>query len=611
MSEADYQHALKDPEIKAAIERYKEHVVPIIEANYRKSQGLDPHEEIESLTQIPGMPVNMRAWRPGDAKTAGMVSFGGKAGNLLAPRQNKLGFSYQAKGNAQGYHLNLGDVIENSISKSTKLAAQAEMYRVLEAEGLAKWAKPGQAPEGWGHFFEVKPPKGTQAAGKDEVRLHFEDQDVHREVGRALNTETPWRPLLGSGFLNKATLASLGEVTSHTKNLLTMTFKPGVSPVDFVRNVVGVVRGKAEIRDRIVELARIGAVKPKGFEAQAHQLGSKYNPLTWTGKFLDVIDRAMRLTADQAFSRLALREGFKATEGKRRDFVNQLGQYNRLAQNRFTRFLRDTGLGPFATAGTNFWMQGLRSLYGGHGVQGLGWKADLRLRAAMLSKIASVAAVVPIINFTAWGRVDGDDETPIGAVKVGKDAKGKTQYLDLLALTGFTRGMRETGLLAVAEGQRPGAKKAGATTADTIDAVRKDVIHSVTHPAMGPLPSFAHTALTGENSIGMNVAGRPETDAQLKKLGKKPEDRESQTSLDVKAAVIHANPIIAAVMALSHFDPRAKETTTEEEVFRQMGPFGLKSRGQAPGAPRREMTVPVLTREQRQSAPKRLSPSGR
>lgn len=612
--EETYQRYLKDPDVKEALRLYKKHVVPIIEANYKKAEGLDPDAEIESLTQTKGMPINARAWRPGDDTSRGVVSFGGGR-DLTAPKQQKLGFARQAKLSAEGYVLHMGDIIENSIAKSTELAAKADVYRIAAKADVAKWGRGSSPGEGYQWRFKVEPPKGTQVAGEGEHFLWFNDHGTFKDFFKALDPtqQVPWKKFPLSGIFNKATLASLGEVTAHSKNLLTIMFRPGMGPVNLARNVRDVIRNTPEVRDRIIELARIGAMKPEGFEAQAGQLESKNpilkaaaKPLKWTGQLLDIIDKSMRLTADQAFSRNALRVGAKETEGNRRDFINQLGQYNRRAQNWTVQFLRDTGIGPFATAGSTYFINGLKALTLGHGMRGLDRNADLKMRGEILMRMTTMLAAIPVINYFAWGRVDGDDNTPLGGVKIGQSASGKTQYLDLANLTGMTRGARETGLLAYAEGTREGAKRMGATTADTVDAARRDIQHSVLHPFAGPVVSVGYTALTGNNTIGMRVAARPETDAQLKKLGKTPEQRTSETKANFTAAALHANPIIGALMQLADMDPgHTKPTTTQEEVFRQMGPFGVKARLNPPGAPHREMTIPMPTTEQRKEAPKK------
>lgn len=623
VNEGFYQDALRDPEVLAALERYKEHVVPILEANYRKAEGLDPDEAIDSLTQIPGMPINARAWRKGDDTSRGVVSFGGGR-DLTVPKQQKLGFARQAKLNAEGYVLHFGDIIENSIARSTELAAKAEMYRVA-ADTVAKWGRGSPPEDGYQFKLKADPPKGTQLAGEGESFLWFKDKDVFADMFKALEPNPlPWKRLPLSGIFNRLTLASLGEVTAHSKNLLTTMFRPGMGPVNLIKNVRDVIRNTPEIRERIVELTRIGAMKPEGFEAHGHHtlgsnsqtlLGKVANlagkPLKWTGKVLDVIDKAMRLTADQAFTRNSLRIGAKATEGQRRDFINQLGQYNRRAQNWTVQFLRDTGIGPFATAGTTYFINGLKALTLGHGMRGLGWKADAAMRAEMLFRMTTLLAAIPVINYFAWGRVDGDDNTPLGSVKIGKSESGKTQYMDLANLTGLTRGARETGLLAWAEGSREGAKNSGVTTADKVDAARRDIQHSIIHPFAGPTVATVYTALTGNNTLGSRISARPETDAQLKKLGKTPEDRQSETGANLTAAAIHANPIVGALLQLADMDPgHTRPTTTQEEMFRQMGPFGVKSRAQPPGAPHREMTIPNQSTEQHKATQqlKKLQP---
>lgn len=612
-TEADYQRHSIDPEILEVLDRWKEHLVPFMEEQYRKAEGLDPADGIPAFTQMPGLPMNLMRWKPGSGGE-GVVSIGGgepspAIAGLNRAKLHKLGFARRATGAGEGYHIDIADLVDHSIHGSYELATKADMIRTLVDQGLAKFGLPGNRGKGNGFEYEipnVTPPKGTQAAGEGQNSLFFKDKGHANEVYRALGIgdKAPTVPL--SGFFNLMTLRSLGEVTAHTSNLLTGMLQPGMRVTDLYKNARGIVRNDPQVRDRLVELAKIGALKPKGFESQqeGETLAGKVDPLKWSGKFLDVVDRAVRLTAEQAFKRKTSIPGVVNTEGSLRDFINQMGNYNSKTQNWLVSKARETGLGPFATAGTTFYMKGLRSLFGGHGFNTNSAKADLRLRAEMLGRTASILSIIPLVNYLKWGRVDGDDNTPIGAIKVGTDAKGKTQYFDLASLTGVTRGMRETGVKAMLEGQRPGAKKAGANMGSNIDKGFDDALKSVIHPFAGPAVGTAYTAATGKDLMGRQVAATPSTatteagKARAAAIGK-PAGDESQAKYNMIAAAIHINPVIASLIELGAFkgigiaDPAHKETTGFKEGMKQLGRYGIKSSAMPPGAPHKTITVPV------------------
>ena len=59
--EQDYQDSINSPEYKAFSQRYaNSRLVKEMEANYRSAEGLDDTEFIDSLTQLPGRPMNMK-----------------------------------------------------------------------------------------------------------------------------------------------------------------------------------------------------------------------------------------------------------------------------------------------------------------------------------------------------------------------------------------------------------------------------------------------------------------------------------------------------------------------------------------------------------------------
>ena len=91
-------------------------------------------------------------------------------------------------------------------------------------------------------------------------------------------------------------------------------------------------------------------------------------------------------------------------------------------------------------------------------------------------------------------------------------------------------------------------------------------MHGMFHPAMGPAFSFAETAFTGDNSIGMRMADHA-------KPG------ESQRWNNLMAALRTANPPVAT---LTGFD-RPREQQRATDAFRLLGPFGPQFRGRTQG----------------------------
>lgn len=557
-SEFDFQRVTGSEEFQAMLERYKQHMVPEMEKNFRAAEGLEEDDPIDNLTQMEGLPMNAKAIRPGETPGEGAVFFGGGRGNLKNVKIGRLGFAERATLAAEGYDTDLRNIIENSIARGVTAARKAEMYRQAATDKVGVWAPPGKSPEGYKEIPGTRPPRGTQEAGPSDV-FHVRTE-AYDEFRKALAVDAPFKAPMIRAFnylVARGALVSTAEATYHAKNLLTMMAKPGMSPVDLVQNAYKVVTGDPVSRDALVELARIGAMKEKGLES-GNLWGGRTDPTYWMGKMLDVMDRTMRLTADQAFTRLAKQGLAEGSESNRRDFINQLGQYNKRAQNGLVVWLRDTGFGPFATAGSNFYAQGWRTMFMDPGIRATSPEAAIRLRAAYLARMAAIPAMTALLNYLAWGRVDGDEATPFGAIKIGADPKtGRTAYFDATNLTGLTRGMRQAGILAQVEGFRKGAKSTEAG-----DKGIEQATAAIAHPAMGPSVQFAWTAATGKNLHGIKIAEKADKD-------------ELQHWEDLKAAFLNVNPSLAVTQG---FDRPSQEAPADERYWKLLGPFGVQHR---------------------------------
>ncbi len=544
---ADYRSALFSDKMQDVLKRWKDELVPVLDATYRKAQGLPVDDPIQSLTQIPGQPVNLKPEYGGAdlPRTA--------AGNLKNLRARKLPFSNQATGDAPAYDIDLGNMIENSLQRGIPLAAKAEALRELHAAGMLKWnhERAGvEFDEGHGvEFPNVKPPAGTQAAGPgqtsayvdpriaEEFRnvMNLEQKEGYKKVAMALSQI----PTIGA-------LASSVEAATHSLNLAGGVFNAGVKLGDLMKNAYQRLFDKPKARERLLELARIGAQKPPGLETgtltqsinrlaewtTGHTLPENakyYDPTYYAGRLLDGMSDIMRVTLSDAYDHLAARGDVKGSESGKRDFINEaLGQYDKKAQNGLVRWIRETGIGPFATAGTTMTTRAARLLIGSTGAAASSVQASVRMRAEVLGKWAGVIAGAMLLNYLKWGRSDGDEHTPFGAIKLGQDAQGRTVYLDT-PVSIQRRGLRAIGALAVIEGNRKGLARG-----QMLDRATSEILQSQLHPFLGPSYQFAHTAFTGKNAVGVQVAERVP-------------QGQSQMTANVKAAFSTANPVIGAM----------------------------------------------------------------
>lgn len=531
--EATYAATLKDPDFLRAVQNYKQDFVPVMEEYYKQATGRDQADDIDSLTQIPGLPVPFKAIREGDT---GGTPLGSARGSLAAQKLRKLGASKEAKFSADAYETDFREVISHIIDSRIETANKHEMFRTAVAEDRAHWDIKGPERKTMEDgtirrlMPNVEPPKGTQENKKGQTSLYV-DEPIWHDMKNSLNMNEsgPGTQMVrkATNLFNAANLfVSTGEFLSHGSNQVSMFLtKPGMRFSDLFSNIKGAYENNAAFKEKMMDLARLGADKPSYAEkdnASLLKLGSR---------MLDGLSDVMRATASDAYDRLAAKaqEGglaFEDTAAAKRNFVNQLGKYERRSQNGMVRWLRDSGIGPFATAGTNYVEQSVRSLGLDPGLKGSDIYSKTYLRANFLKNISIAAGAVAALNYVLWGRVDGDDRTPFGNIKYGEWG-GKSHSVDLSGPFLVKRGLRTTGLLSMIEGQR-----GASPTTTNFDKATEDVMHAFLHPTMGPAAQAALTMATGKNTIGMQVA-------------EKAKEGESQKVKNVKAALLNVNPIVA------------------------------------------------------------------
>jgi len=579
---ATYRRWLNSPSMQRVIRDWEQHFVPVMEANFRAAQGLAPTDPIDSLTQIPGSPINIKALRPGDdpmAPSSVRVSEGGP-GTLRNTRARKFRFAESARGDASGYDVDLKNIIEATLNHGVPVARKADMLRQLVDAGLAKWVVEGQ-PAVFGdderpgrEIPNVRPPIGTQTNLRRQTALSVHP-DVYGELRRALAVDEPgaWAAVT-NGIMSlpmAGALASGVEAASHTINLAGSMFEPGANPIHLATGIYQRIRDYPAFREKMLKLAEIGAVKPHGMESgtisqqlqrAAGLFGAKLpdwahrvDPTLYLGRALHAFDGATRIMLDKAYDHLVATGAMPDTVTGRRDFINRTGQYSAKAQNGFIALLRATGIGPFATAASQMSVNAVRRVFMGGGV-GKGVAGTVRMTAEGWARLFGLVGASVVANLLAWKRWDGADDVPFGAIKVGKTKDGRSLYIDTPASLVARRGMRAVGLLAFLD-----AARHKEVTGATQDKALSDVGHSLAHPAMGPGVQFGYMAATGKNTLGHRVAA-------------KVEHGQAEWPENLKAAARNFNPIYAALTGAKH--PR-EEVSWFERVNDLFGPFGVKT----------------------------------
>jgi hypothetical protein len=529
--EAAYQRIQQSPEWQRLVKEWGGPEVggtgeysPKMDQWFRESKGLDPADPLQANSQIPGFVFHL--------SKAGQEAPepGSSAGNLTSYKHGEAGFAKKATF-AHEYETDIAKILENTIRGHYNFRSKAMMMRAMEEGGIAKWEKPG-LEEGYREFSDAKPPKGS--AAEKEGRTSWKVvKDLADDYQDALGTDRSHaieEAKKVTGFLNWSTLQSIVEPLTHVKNQIRSMFEEGVF-INFIKQAPARLAGDQSLKDRLIDLTGLGVSRPE------RQALSKYNPMEYVSRGIHWLRDGILLAGDKAFTDITdpanktwkgqiasmfgidLAKGIENTETNRRDFLNQMaGQYNTKAQPRWVKFLRELGLSPFITQGFIQEAQGAKALIGQPNIRTTSWGADAVLRSWKMTKMAAVAGFTAALSKIMWGNVFGDDKTPIGNLKVGVDSQGNTISIPMLQFTGLDRGMREFGLMALAEGVRHNEPGSAISKQALLDG-----FHSMMHPLEGPPVSFVSTLITGEDAMGHRLIPRhsetPVRDRVLAALG--------------------------------------------------------------------------------------------
>jgi len=575
-TEAEYQAFLNEPATQRAIANHIQQWNEVIDPMFKRAQGIDPDVELPSRGLQTGARVNLKAVL--EDEPASKPVRGQGAGNLTASFKKKSPFARAAKGTGAQYDIDYASIIANTFDRQLEIANQNEFHRQLIESGLAKTGRPGLGLE---MTIEGKPVSsfplsrrviisdGRVIPAGENIYIR---QDLAKEYRNALNADSPHRiPVLTplANTLNKTALAGFTDMTVHISNLITaLSTRPGskllldtalksLGRADLVP-MLGRLLKKAttDNRQQIAELSTIGAMKAQAEYGPLSTLARK--PWQLGGRSIQAIDRGVRLVMDDVYQGLVRESIADPSETNRREFINQVGQYNKRLQGQFTRWLRDTGFGPFVTAGKTFNTLGVRTMTLSPGLKAATPQAAAMLRANAIAGWMGFAVLVGTLNYLSTkdkgGGVSGRPGTPIGNIDFGTDdADGNPQSFPLGQILGYSRAMRVTGVRGLVESQRRGL-----STADTIDAQAHDLINSWSAPALGPTPRTATVATTGYQP----AVGIPRL-APVAAPGK------SQIAQNIQTALEEANPLVASLLDIK----RGK--TLPEALRRQFPRFTM------------------------------------
>lgn len=546
-SESDYQDFLNDPATKEALQRHKAMWDAVIDPMYRNAMSIDPDTELPERGLQTGARINLHSIMEGETPGDKITTVG--QGNLLGTMRRKSIFGRQATGAGETYGSNYFGIMENTFAKQLEIANKNAFEDALVEKGFAKVDKPGQQIEINGRkaaSFPYKrqtlidPSSGTISQSKNlylDPRLQSEYKSGSNILDSGIRDSVAVKAF--SNITNNAALTGLTDATVHVSNLATALFtRPGGSLLkDTLLSATGradipvtiakaVMKGFSDNSAQIKELSEIGAMR------EDHPPGSNASPLNWTRNLIQWADKTARLTLDDTYKSLADSGLVEKNETNRREFVNQVGQYNKRAQPAFMRILRDSGVSPFVTAGKTFNALAVKTATLNPGLKAASLPAATALRVNQLSKWVGASALVGTLNYLITGKVAGRAGVPIGAIDTGKsDKNNRPLYIKAFDMMGLGRAMRVTGARGLINSQRNGL-----TTGDAVNSAGRDMFNAATGPLIGPPVRFLATMGNIPTAMGI---GKPVPAVA---------PGENQMAANTKQAVIQASPLLASIV---------------------------------------------------------------
>lgn len=613
-TEQAYQDYLNRNEVQEAIQRHKDNWDNVIEPMFREAMRIDPDVELPARGLQTGARVNLAAIQEGETVPRGAVWSSGK-GNLLNTLQRKSPFGVRATGAGQAYLPNYINLIENSFGKQLEIANKNTFDASLVKNGLAVIDKPGQHPTIGGESTTAFPIKRktliTPEGNFSKNEMIYVRNSIAQEYRTAANVDNPWMTTQVFDAMNRAALAGLTDATVHLTNLSTSLAQLPASKLNLLvdsllsnasradllvtagrviqKAAPSVLRSKLlkpilperivrsmedafwKNQSQLASLAEIGALK--GHYPSTGPVGMRH-----MSELIQWYDRTVRAVLDDAYQDLAKRGIVENTETARREFVNQIGQYNLRAQGPIMQFARKSGIGPFATAGRAFNVMGVRGALLSPGVKATSAANALALRANAMSKWMGTLAFVGMANYLLTGKIGGRPGTGFGKIDTSKnDEQGRMKSFDVMGLTGQGRALRVTGARGAIDATMKGlAPKLAA------DASVRDLVNSWISPIAGPPVRAGMVAASGfPPAINVGRVSRvvPPSD--------------SQAAENLKQALIDLNPVVSGISKamepgkdwqeavktqLPRFTLQAKQT---ERMMEQYPPIVRKAKARA------------------------------
>lgn len=580
--EAHVQATLHKPEVRQYIAGDRANGEPVREAGFRSAQGMDATDPLPNLKgPMTGLHISLKQLTPEEAaESKSAVRMGqpqGKEGMIrrMSP------FARRRTGTGEFYEGDYLKQLEHSLATNYPIGKLKVFQKSLMDSGNAveaTWAKKPESIKGepvvsfkvaqgrMAVFDESGAPRhgaGELAEGSKAIPIEskflFVRESLAKEVRAAAGDL--WKPDPTNAFhrfLNTATglqlTFGLADQASHIKNLLTAFVQAPMLGKNWVERTASTVGGvprlivslknlgenaikyaqddPATLR-RYADMTRIGGTRAPKMDLPQGKMIHGFNTLAFVlrktseglAKPIEVFDRAVRLTLDDAYTDAVKRGWAEDSDAARRDFLSNAGQYNKQLQGAAVRFARNSGMGPFATAGTNFTRVAVKNMLPMPGIRAADAAGAAKMTALRVGSMAGLAAQIYFLNWLVSKKTGKPvpPGVPPGAVWLGSnDENDKPRYFDVWdKLTGARRALRAFGLnenlnrvsgTLAGDGQGPqsfvtdSVERQKAMDQMSLDAGAAEAINEWTRPFLGPGPNTA-AAVGGVNLSLRNLRG--------------------------------------------------------------------------------------------------------
>lgn len=533
-SEKDLLRAYSDPDISASIVRHKEMVQAFAEKMHKALGG-----KMAEKGDVTDAFINLKAvlGEAGDTAAKDFV-FGNSKNDPLAQLKRKSVFNRQRKGTAQNYETDYRKIAERMIRGNYVENAKQALYKSYVDKGYGKVLELGEpAPTISGMpTVAVKIQRKGVPDGSGGARTLDQNLWVRKDLAPELNQALQLRNGVDKQALHRGAeiftklQTELGvDALTHMANQ-TRAINQAVRAKGY-KNVVGVqeVDTLARISKNIYkalqdspatqrELAQIATVSSGRVGSSPSILGKLHPSLDKIsfGHLVNFSDKVGRLALNDMYNDLVKSGHAQDTVIGRSRFIEQMGQYNPRLMSHFQQTMKKYGLSPFVVAGQTFNSLALKRMVLDPSVEATSPATVAKMQMNNLVSLLTTVAVTPaIINLYKTGSITGRPGTPIGAIDTGKDdANGKHVLVDMAEWAGLRRGMRNTGVNAIIEGNRKGQKAGQIAT-----HAANDILHGLVHSWWGPGMNAGQMLMTGEDMGGFNKAKNKSIVERVKSTG--------------------------------------------------------------------------------------------